>query len=77
MSPYFVPLTALPSLHSPFTPFPIPHSPFLVLATSIGRVPIKTQTFDRIRLCFRIKVRFSDAFLALHRINQRQRMQKI
>ena len=42
-----------------------------------ARVPIITQvTFDRIRLYFRMKVRFSDSFLASHRINQRERMQK-
>ena len=47
-----------------------------VIESPISCVPIVTQTFDRIRLCFRMKVRFSDAFLASHRINQRQRMQK-
>ena len=30
----------------------------------IGRVPLITQTFERIRLCFRMKVRFSESFLA-------------
>ena len=45
-----------------------------VIKSPIGRVPIITQTFDRIRLCFRMKVRFSDAFLVSHIINQRQRM---
>ena len=47
-----------------------------VIESPIGHVPITTQTFDRIRLCFRMKVRFSDAFLASHRINQRQRLQQ-
>ena len=40
------------------------------------RVTIITQTLDRIRLSFTMKVRFSDAFLASHRIMQRHRMQK-
>ena len=45
--------------------------------STIGRrVTIITQTLDRIRLCFRIKVRFSESFLALHRITQKERMQK-
>ena len=51
-----------------------------VIESPMGpRVPIITQTFDRIRLCFRMKVRFSDAFLAsrAHRINQRQECKNI
>ena len=40
----------------------------------ISRIPLITQTFERIRL--RIKVRFSESLLASHRINQRERMQK-
>ena len=48
----------------------------VIESVPISCVPIVTQTFDKIRLCFRMKVRFSDAFLASHRINQRQRMQK-
>ena len=47
------------------------------LESPIGRITIITQTFFRIRPCFRMKVRFSDAFLVSHRINHRQRMQKI
>ena len=47
-----------------------------LLESPIGRVPIITQAFDRIRLCFRMEVRFSDSLLASHRINQRERMPK-
>ena len=42
----------------------------------VGRATIITQSIDKIRLCFSMKVRFLDAFLALRRINHRQRMQK-
>ena len=48
----------------------------LCIESLIGRVPMITQIFERIRLCFRTKVRFSLAFLASHGINQKQRMQK-
>ena len=43
----------------------------------VDRSRYNTQTLDRIRLCFRMKPRFSDAFLVSHRIMQRQRMQNI
>ena len=43
-----------------------------LIESPIGRVPIITQTFNRIRLCFRMKVRFSESFLASYRINQRK-----
>ena len=36
-----------------------------------------SKTLDRMRLCFKTKVRFSDALLVLHIIIQRQRMQNI
>ena len=41
-----------------------------------SRVTIITQTLDRMRLCFRIKVRFSDASFVSHEIIHRQRMRK-
>ena len=37
---------------------------------------IITQTFDRITLCLKMKVKFSDPFLVSDRINERQEMQK-
>ena len=37
---------------------------------------IQTQKLDRMRLCFRIKVRFSDALLVSNKMIQRQRMQE-
>ena len=41
------------------------------------QIMMTTKSLDRMRLCFKTKVRFSDVLLVSHRIIQRQRMQNI
>ena len=50
---------------------------FLRYESQIGRITIITQTLHRIRLCFRMKVRFSDAFLVSHSYNAKTKSAKI
>ena len=40
-----------------------------LIESPIGLVPIIIQIFERIRFCFRMKVRFSESFLASHSHN--------